>query len=109
MSNQEENTLEEIFVRVKKTQTNKGDEGAFDIPNAIINHYSIKSGDGIICVLKEKIDKSMKNAEKIDKEILIDVGGPSPRGIIPVATYNLYDIKDLDYVRLLIRKVIHEK
>jgi hypothetical protein len=107
MSNQEEDALKEIFVRVRGSDGDK----SFDIPTAIINHYSIVAGDGIICMLKEKMDENMKNAETVEKEILIDSGSNSygrPFGWIPEATCNLYDINNQDYVCLLIRKVIHK-
>lgn len=60
-------------------------------------------------MLKEKSDDvKMKNAEKIDKEILIDVDKTdSTTWIIPRTTLALYDIKYGDTLRLLIKERIH--
>jgi len=105
MLNQEEDVLKEIFVKVGKGST-KG----FDIPKAVVNHYRIESGDGIRCVLKEKLDIDMENAKKIDKEILIDVDDSHPtRGHISEGTCKLYNIGDGHYLRLLIKAVIHKR
>lgn len=102
MSVQGEDVFKEIFVRFWSEDSNR-----FDIPNALVKHYSIKPGDGIRCVLKEILDSKMENARKIDKEILIDVDDRSPTTCeISEAICDLYGIKSLYYARFLIKEII---
>jgi hypothetical protein len=102
MSEQEEDVFKEIFVRVAEG----GDR--FWIQNAIVKHYSIEPGDGIRCVLKVILDRNMENAEKIDKEILIDVDDrDATTCLISGAVCDLYSIHSLNYLRILIKEILH--
>ena len=99
MTNQESDVLKEMIVQVHG-------ERYFSVPQAIVNYYSIREGDGIRCVLKEKSNNAkMENAEKIDRGILINTHTKREWGI-PAVTCEMYDIKDKDYLRLLIEEII---
>lgn len=104
MSEQEKDVFKEIFVQLGSGST-VGFE--FRIPNAIVKHYSIGPEDGVRCVLKEILNEHMKDAKKIDKEILIDVNSSRAKGCIPKGISDLYGIKDNNYVRLSIEEIIH--
>ena len=100
MTNQESDVLKEIVVKVD-------DEGVFFVSKAIVNYYSIRDRDGIRCVLKEKSNNAkMENAEKIDRGILIETESHPNRWRIDMITREMYDIKDKDYLRLLIGEII---
>lgn len=100
MTNQESDVLKEIVVKVE-------DKGVFFVSKAIVNYYSIRAGDGIRCVLKEKSNNAkMENAEKIDRGILIETERYPNRWRIDMITREMYDIKDKDYLRLLIGEII---
>ena len=61
-----------------------------------------------MCIGKKSKDiKNLKNAEKINKEILLDVSGVSKEvWLIPSITCELYDIKSGDYLCFLIQEII---
>jgi hypothetical protein len=100
MTNQESDVLKEIIVHVHRKRF-------FYVPKAIVNYYSIKDTDGIRCVLKEKSNNAkMKNAENIDGGILINTN-TKREWEIPYVTCEMYDIKDKDYLCLLIEEIIH--
>ena len=101
MTNHESDVLKEIVVKVD-------DKGFFSVSRVIVNYYSIRAGYGIRCVLKEKSNNAkMENAEKIDREILFETKGFPNRWWIDLVTREMYDIKDKDYLRLLIGEIIH--
>ena len=112
MSNKEvENVVKEIIVQVSELYVysivGKSTFMGVVVPQAIANYYSIKSRDGIICMLKEKSDNAkMKNAEKINKEILIDVLDSPRSWEVPHEIRELYDIREGEYLRLLIKEKI---
>ena len=106
MLNQEAEVFKKIIVKAKKE--NAGSRIIVEVPEALITYYTISHGHGIRCVLEKKSKdiKNLKNAEKINKEILLDVGGSKSNWVIPSVTCELYDIKSGDYLCFLIQEII---
>jgi len=113
MSDNQEGALKEIYVQLFAN--------VFYVPRAILNHYSIKPGDGLICVLKEISDHTRRNVKKIDKEILVDIDPTDPmdrrdsiggKAVISSGDIHLRDSQFNGgplYALLLIKEVIHPK
>ena len=106
MLNQEAEVFKKIIVKAKKQHA--GSDIMVEVPQALTAHYIIRHGNGIRCVLEQKSKdiKNLKNAEKINKEILLDVGGSTQDWVIPSVTCELYDIKSGDYLCFLIQEII---
>jgi hypothetical protein len=105
MLNQEAEVFKKIIVKAK----NDGVESSMEayVQKALVKHYRIVPHDGIRCVLEKKSKdiKNLKNAEKINQEILLDVGLYNNL-VISSITCELYDIKSGDYLCLSIQEII---
>lgn len=115
----EDNKVESVFKELYvKLQWGGGEE--FTIPRGIENCYSLNYGDALHCELVglKGLRKGLRHRgegtqkddlKKIGRDILVDVVrriGDNLHGVIPSATFDLYEMKDYEYALLKIKKTI---
>jgi hypothetical protein len=84
----------------------------FKIPQGIVNHYSIRERDALVCNLLELSDLQ-KKIKKVDKDVLVDIKEGERkefwcdlRGLFSEGDCYLYEIKDYQYALLEIKEII---